>query len=78
MIIKHDKQTDITAAIDSVDLINNLCEKEMIDIDEIQQISNNIEHLIIIIERHSLNHDEAEIFKNAIESGRKKLDQLKI
>ena len=49
MTIKYDKQTDITAAIDSVNLINKLCEKEMIDIDEIQQISNNIEHLIIII-----------------------------
>jgi len=66
---QYNKQTDITAAMDSVNLINDLCKKEELTIEEVMRIESNIEHLKIIIERHKLEGEEAKVFEDAIFAG---------
>ena len=62
----HNKETDLIAAMDSVNIIDELLLKPELTDEEKESVENNVEHLKIIIERHSLGGEEANVFQKAI------------
>ncbi len=68
----YDKQQDINAAMDSVNLIKEKVLLEKTDENK-ELVKNNSEHLKIIIKRHSLEGEEAAIFLEIIEQAKEYL-----